>query len=202
MTWREGTIGIVLLALGLQLARDTLALCRWSPSLFRGGPVVLRAHRLLSRIPAHIPTPALRTGAMYSAQYRAFESHEVAFTAQTFNAPCLLGRLIVKPDEDALVLVGRLHWSLYAVFVVGFALIGFPWPVFVFMAGMFVVNYAWEVKTFQRVLQAVGDEMEASTRRAHGTSGAHNDKMQRTGAAQATERPRQSGCWADLERPR
>ena len=160
MTWREGMTGVVLLALGLQLARDMLALQRWSPGLFRGGPVVLRARRLLSKMPEDIPTPALRTGAMYKAQYRALASHEVAFTAQTFNAPCLLGRLILKPEEGALAMVGRLHWSFYAMFFVGFALIGFPWPVFAFMAVMFGVNYVWEVRTFHRVLRVVGDQIE------------------------------------------
>jgi hypothetical protein len=160
VTWRESVIGLALLALALQLARDMLALHRWSPDLFRGGPVVLRARRLLAGMPDHIPTPALRTGALYKAQYRALARHEVAFTAQTFNAPCRLGRLLLKPDEGALAMVGRLHWSLYTIFVVGFTLIGFPWPAFLLMAVIFGVNYLWEVKAFHRVLRVVGDEIE------------------------------------------
>ena len=91
--------------------------------------------------------------------------HELAFTAQTFNAPCLLGRLLINPEDSSLTMRARLQWSFYAIFVVGFAIVGFPWPVFLFMGLMFVVNYVWEVRTFQRLFRVVGDEIERSSGR-------------------------------------
>ena len=59
-------VGVPVL-LGLQLARDTLRLNRWSPALFRSGPVVVSDSSSLFRVPSSIPTPPVNTGLFYVA---------------------------------------------------------------------------------------------------------------------------------------
>lgn len=161
MTTREIIYVAIMLALAIQLGRDMLRLYRWSPSLFRGGPVVLRDSRPLTRLPDAIPVTGMRTPLGYPARYKAFSKHEVAFTVQTFTAPCLFGRLIVDVGGPSLALTARLNWSVYAVFVVGFALAHFPWFVFPGIAAMFGINYLWDVREckrlFTRVAEAIDD---------------------------------------------
>jgi hypothetical protein len=150
------TIGVLVL-IGVLLTRDTLRLHRWSPTLFRGRPVVFRESRALTRIPQGLPTPHLRTGLFYGAKYQSLGPEELAFTAQTFNAPLLLGRLRVDREPLALTATGRLHWGLWALFIVGFSLMGFPWPALLFVLALGTINYVTEVRAFRRVLQRVTD---------------------------------------------
>jgi hypothetical protein len=145
----------VLVLIGVLLVRDTLRLHRWSPSLFRGRPVVFRESRPLTRIPQRLPTPDVSTGLFYGTKYRSLGPEELAFTAQTFNAPLLLGRLSVDREAVVLTATGRLHWELWAFFIVGFSLIGFPWPALLFVLALGTINYVTEVRAFRRVLQRV-----------------------------------------------
>ena len=145
----------VLVLIGVVFARDALQLHRWTPSLFRGRPVVFRESRALIRVPQGLPTPALRTGLFYGAKYRSLGPEEVAFTAQTFSAPLLLGRLWVDREAMVLMATGRLHWGLWAFFIVGFWLAGFPWPALLFIVALGTINYLTEAHAFRRVLQRV-----------------------------------------------
>jgi hypothetical protein len=152
---RESLIVGVLVLLGVLLARDSLRLHRWNPHLFRGGPVVFRESRPLARIPESLPTPEVTTGLFYGARYRSLGPGEVAFTAQTFNAPLLLGRLQVDREGSALTATGRLHWGLWSFFLVAFLFVGFPWPGLLFICVLAAINYLTEVRAFRRVLQRV-----------------------------------------------
>jgi hypothetical protein len=97
----------------------------------------------------------MSTGVFYGARYRSLGPDEVAFTAQTFNGPCLVGRLVLNREEAALSMYARPYWSVYAVFFIGFWCAGFPWQVLAFISAMFAINLWWEVRTFRRVFEAV-----------------------------------------------
>ena len=160
MTPREVAYLVVIVALGAQVGRDMLALHRWRPGLFRAGPVLMRHKKPLASLPRVIPMPNLRTGWFYSAKYKVLSELEVAFTAATFNAPCLLGRLVVERDGPSLIMQARPLWSLYAIFLVGFMLARFPWYAILFVVGLMAVNVIWEVGTFHRLFRNVGDQID------------------------------------------
>jgi len=164
VTLREGVYLLIIVALGIQAGRDMLALHRWRPSLFRGGPVVFRRTKTLAAVPQAIPMPPLRTGWFYSARYKALGELEVAFTAETFNAPCLLGRLVVEREGPSLTMLGRPQWSFYAIFLVGFSFAGFPWQAMLFVLALIAINLTWEVREFRRVFQAIADEIDDGAR--------------------------------------
>jgi hypothetical protein len=140
MTAREATYLAVMLALGLRVARDIIGMYRWTPSVFLHGLVVVRDTVQVGHVPQAIPTPPLTTGTFYKAAYRSLGPHQVLFTAQTFNAPCLLGVLEIPQGSSALVMTARLHWSVYALFFVGFTLAGFPKLVLGAMVAMFLLD--------------------------------------------------------------
>jgi hypothetical protein len=160
---REFLILGVLVILGVLLARDSLRLHRWNPHLFRGGPVVFRESRRLARVPESLPTPEVSTGLFYGTRYRTLGPAEVAFTAQTFNAPLLLGRLEIDRKGSALTATGRLHWGLWAFFLVVFSLVGFPWPALLFICALAAINYFTEIRAFRRVLQRVAEAANRDT---------------------------------------
>jgi hypothetical protein len=161
------TLIIALLVLiGVVFARDALRLHRWSPSLFRGRPIVFRESRSLTRVPQAVPMPDVSTGLFYAARYRSLGPAELAFTAQTFNAPLLLGRLSVNREAMELTATGRLHWGLWAFFLVGFSLVGFPWPALLAILALGSVNYWTEVSAFRRVLDRVAEAVNRNELRA------------------------------------
>ncbi len=164
VTLREGAYLLVIVALGLRLGRDMLALHRWQPDLFRGGPIILRTTRPLAVSPTSIPTPPLRTGWFFGAKYKVLSNSEVGFTAQSFNSPCLIGRLVVDSEAPSLTLLARPLWTAYAVFIVGFTFIGFPWQALLLAIGLMAVNYAWEVHEFRRLFRTVVEQIEHGLR--------------------------------------
>lgn len=145
----------VLTVLGGLLARDMLRLSRWSPALFRSGPVVLKESRTIANLSNTLPTPFVASGWFQSAQYREIGPGEAAFIAPVLNAPMLLGRLIADPQAGRLSMEARPYWSLHAMFFFGFALAGFPWPPLATMAVAFTVHFVVEARQFRKVFEAV-----------------------------------------------
>jgi hypothetical protein len=147
----------VLAVLGLLLARDSLRLSRWQPEQFREGPVVFRESRALAVVPAVLPTPEVSTGLFYDTEYWSLGPTEVAFTAQTFNGPLLLGLLEVDPARSTLTATGRLHWTAWAIALLACALTGSSWTAYAVVLALGAVNYATEVRSLRRVLDRVAD---------------------------------------------
>jgi hypothetical protein len=149
---------VVLAILGALLARDMLRLHRWSPGLFRSGPVVFRESTPLADVPRTLPTPFVRCGLFYSVRYRQIGPGELAFIASVTNAPMLVGRIVAVPGAGEIVMQARPYWGLHIIFLVGFAVAGFPLAVLGIMTAFFAANLALEVRQFHKVLSAVAME--------------------------------------------
>src|SRR6266545_4574645 len=162
----EIAIVIMLSALGFLAYREIVALRRWDPGFLRSGVVVVRHSLPVRSSPVVLPEPRIPPSWFgWRADIRRLGPLEVAFTAQTSNAPILKGLLTFNPSACAVVLTGRVVWGLLPLFVVGFGGLTVVYErsagiwVCLALATFIATDYWFERRRFLRALSSVAAEL-------------------------------------------
>jgi hypothetical protein len=163
----EIAIVVLLGVLGFIAYRDILALRRWDPDFLRSGVVVVRHSVPVHSSPTVLPEPRIPSSWFgWRAQVRRLGPLEVAFTAQTSNAPVLKGLLTFNPAASAVVLTGRVFWGLLPLFVLGLGGLALAherssgiW-VFLALAAFVAADYWFERRRLLMALSSVAAELE------------------------------------------
>jgi hypothetical protein len=105
-------------SLGVLAYREITASRRWDPVFWRTGVVVLRRAVPVDARPAELPEPKIAPSWFgWPLRVHRMSPLEVAFTAQTSNAPLMKGLLYFDDIAGAVVVTGRVLWGTLPLFV-------------------------------------------------------------------------------------